>query len=185
MTVPIACALPIIQAAWVVDDLDAAMAGWIALGVGPFFTFEVDMPEALYRGAPEPLRFRGALAQAGDMQIELIQQTSDGPSAYRDVVPKGQSGFHHICRAYGAYDETIAQLRAQGVAPATEARPGGARVCYADTRAQLGCMLEVLDANPAAEALSGLVRRGADGWDGRDPVREVDFTVLLSVNARR
>ena len=40
-----------------------------------------------------------ALAQAGDMQIELIQPTGNSPSAYRDTVPMGRSGFHHIVRS--------------------------------------------------------------------------------------
>ena len=38
-----------------------------------------------------------ALAQAGPMQVELIQPTSE-PNAYRDSVPAGSGAcFHHVC----------------------------------------------------------------------------------------
>lgn len=181
MTAPVPPGLPIVQAAWVVADLEAAIHGWAALGVGPFFTFTVDMPDALYRGAPVPLVFRGALAQAGDVQIELIRQLSAGPSAYRDVVPEGQSGFHHVCRSFGGYDATMARLRGLGIVAVSEGAPSGARVCYADTRALLGCMLELTDESPTISALAALVRNGAQGWDGRDPIREVDFVRLMAV----
>jgi hypothetical protein len=87
----------LVQNAWVVPRLEDAIPGWVALGVGPFFVLERAYPQALYRGTPVPLSFRAALAQAGDIQIELIEQTSDGPSAYRDMVPAGATGFHHMC----------------------------------------------------------------------------------------
>ena len=38
-----------------------------------------------------------AFAQAGPMQIELIEQHTDGPSVYRDMFPAGTGGFHHLC----------------------------------------------------------------------------------------
>lgn len=173
-------ALPLSQSAWVVANLEQAIEGWLAMGVGPFFTFLVDLPDALYRGKTTPLCFRVALAQAGEVQIELIQQLSAGPSAYRDVIPEGTSGFHHVCRALGAYDEMLEQLRALGVEVATEAMVGDARFCYIDTRAYTGCMLELVDESAVGTALNALVRDGATNWDGSDPVREVDFASLLA-----
>jgi hypothetical protein len=171
--------MPLIQSAWVVADMEASMKGWLALGVGPFFTFEIDAPDALYRGERVPLRFRGALAQADDIQIEVIEQLSDGPSAYRDGVPKGQSGFHHVCRAFGAYDETLARLRGLGLTAATEVSFGPTRFAYVDTREMIGCMLELVDNGPTQKAITALVRDGARTWDGSDPVRPIDFSALF------
>jgi hypothetical protein len=168
--------MPIVQSCWVVPDIDQATKGWISLGVGPFFRFDVDIPNALYRGKVSPLAFTVALAQAGPTQIEFICQRSDGPSAYRDTVPSGSSGFHHVCRAFGGYDETVAKLKSQGVMLATEFEIGGARTCYADTRATMGCMLEVVDDSDIARRLLTTLRDGAIGWDGHDPIRE--FTLL-------
>jgi hypothetical protein len=86
-----------VQNAWVVPDLEQAIEKWVAMGVGPFYVLGRDYPDAIYRGQSVPLSFRAGLAQAGAIQIELIQQTSPGPSAYRDVVAEGETGFHHVC----------------------------------------------------------------------------------------
>ena len=166
-------ALPLVQTSWIVPDIEQAARGWVAMGVGPFFVFDVDLPEAKYRGQTVPLSFTVALAQAGGTQIELICQTSTGPSAYRDVVPEGATGFHHVCRAFGAYDETYAKLRKQGIEIATEFELAGARACYADTRELLGCMLELVDESETGTKLIALVRDAANGWDGSDPIRKL------------
>lgn len=169
--------MDLLQNCWVVPDLDAAMHGWLKLGVGPFFRRDSDYPEALYRGRPEPLAFRGALAQAGPIQIELIQQTSKGPSAYRDVVPEGQAGFHHMCRIVEDVPGEIAALRQRGIEVASEFRSlGGAHVAYVDTRRELGCMLELVPAEPLLFKLFEDVAKAARHWDGSDPIRPLNLT---------
>ena len=82
------------QNSWVVDDLDAAIHKWIhELGVGPFFVSEYgdQFSNLTYRGQPGELRMRIGVSQAGPVQIELIQPTTDHPSAYRDMYPAGTS----------------------------------------------------------------------------------------------
>jgi hypothetical protein len=165
--------MPITQSCWVVPDVDQAANGWIELGVGPFFKFDIDIPNALYRGKVSPLSFTVALAQAGPTQIEFICQHSDGPSAYRDSVPAGSSGFHHVCRAFGRYDETVTMLKSKGIVLATEFEIGGARTCYADTRATMGCMFEVVEESDIGHRLLATIRNAAIGWDGRDPIRKL------------
>jgi hypothetical protein len=90
----------VFQNAWVVDDLNAAMGRWVdEMGVGPFFVAEhgPQLTELQYRGQPSELSMRVALAQAGPVQIELIQPTTNNACAYRDSVPPGTVGFHHVC----------------------------------------------------------------------------------------
>ena len=167
------CGTPLVQNCWVVDDLDAAMANWLALGVGPFFTLETRYDDAIYRGEIVPLECRVGLAQAGPIQIELIQQTSPGPSAYRDVAPRGGTVFHHMCKITDDYAGDAAALRARGIILANELMSGDIPVCYADTRAEIGCMLELIPPAPLLLDLYALVAGSAKGWDGRDPVRAV------------
>ena len=84
------------QSAWIVDDIDEAARLWAEkTGIGPFFVadYQEGVFETSYRGKPAPMTMKTALAQAGSMQIELIQPTGDGPSAYRDTVPMGRPGF--------------------------------------------------------------------------------------------
>ena len=77
----------IFQNAWVVEDVEAAAMEWVnKMGVGPFFitdytpgTFE----EITYHGKPSDLAMRVGIAQAGPVQIELIEPISE-QCAYRD-----------------------------------------------------------------------------------------------------
>lgn len=168
--------LDIVQNCWVVADIDAAIRGWVSMGYGPFFTFEMDVPDAIYRGQPVPLKSSIALAQAGGVQIELIQQLSTGPSAYRDVYGPGESGFHHVCTISDDFDAEVARLRERGIEIATEYDS----CCYADTRKLLGCVLEVLPNSPLLHKLFKMVADAGRDWDGADPVRPINLAALLS-----
>lgn len=162
-----------VQNAWVVPDLEKAIEGWVAMGVGPFYVLDRDYPDALYRGQPVPLSFRAGLAQAGSIQIELIQQTSPGPSAYRDVVADGETGFHHMCKITDDFASDTAALRANGIALATEMDSGGIPTCYADTRAQMGCMLELLPPSAILTQIYDIVAAAAKDWKGDAPIRDL------------
>ena len=96
------------QSAWVVDDLDAAVDAWLKVGIGPFFYVEYTpelFEESTYRGSPSPISMKIALAQAGDMQIELIEPTGEQSNIYRDTVPAGKP--HFITFATGPMISTV------------------------------------------------------------------------------
>lgn len=162
----------VFQNAWVVPDLEAAIDRWVdQMGIGPFFVMVQNrLQEVTYRGEPAELSMRVALAQAGPVQIELIEQTSDGPSAYRDSVPAGEMGFHHLCVWTHDIDADIAYFDSLGYPAATLGR-SGARFGYFDTRPLLGCMLEVVEFQPRIEATFKAIADAAVDWDGSNPVR--------------
>ena len=90
---------PMRQIGVVVRDLDAALRHWTeALGVGPFFVLPNLSPDGFrYRGEPSaPPLMSIALGNSGDMQVELIQQHDDHPSAYRDFLEAGREGVQHV-----------------------------------------------------------------------------------------
>ncbi|MDF8335345.1 VOC family protein [Novosphingobium cyanobacteriorum] len=163
------------QAAFIVDDVEAAARAWIAsTGIGPFFMVpHIQLAEARYRGElAEGLDFSVALAQSGGVQVELIQQHCDRPSAYRDTIAKGQSGFHHFCIYTADYDATRQRYVDQGFAVAIDGKFGEMRFCYVDTAAALGCMIEIVEEDEAQTAAFIRIAEGAAGWDGRtDPIR--------------
>ena len=82
----------IVQMAYVVEDIRAAMDLWIHdCGVGPWFLLEsFTGPEQRYRGQPVTADIKLAMSFAGHMNIELIQ-------------PRDNHGFRtsskHRCRA--------------------------------------------------------------------------------------
>jgi hypothetical protein len=93
----------IAQIGYVVRDIDAAMDNWIEHGVGPWFYFDrVQTDYFRYRGADSAMEMSVALANSGDIQIELIQQRNDAPSMYKDFLDSGREGMQHI--AYWSND---------------------------------------------------------------------------------
>jgi len=164
----------VFQNAWVVDDLDAAMKKWVdEMGVGPFFVAEhgARFTEVTYRGKPSELYMTVALAQAGPVQIELIQPTTDKPCAYRDSVPPGVTGFHHMCVWTHDIDADSRYFEKLGYPTANRGTAGIAQFAYYDTRPLMGCMLEVVEHKPEVKALFDRIARACADWDGQRPVR--------------
>lgn len=106
------------QVGYVVKDIEAAMDYWVkAVGVGPWFYRKVvDTTEFNYYGKPSAFpELSIAVANSGDLQIELIQQHNDAPSLYLDTLAKNGEVAQHI--AYWTLDEFdtyCAQLKATG-----------------------------------------------------------------------
>jgi len=164
------------QFCWVVPDLEAAIDSWVrTAGVGPFFFFEkVVFENGRYRGKPAQMPdHKAAIAQAGDVQIELVCQTVDEPSIWRDVVPKGRSGFHHAALYCEDYDATLAAYTATGAELAFAGLMLGNRTCWIDTTSTLGFMVELVQKNPIADSIFGQIRAAGESWDGKDPIRRL------------
>ena len=87
----------IAQIGYVVTDIEASMQQWIRHGVGPWFYIErVQTDYFRHRGVDSPVQLSIALANSGDVQIELIQQRNDAPSMYREFLDSGRSGAQHV-----------------------------------------------------------------------------------------
>jgi hypothetical protein len=115
---------------------------------------------------PVRTSFSTAIAQHGEIQIELVQQHDDTPSAYRDLIPAGARGFHHVAVIPPDYDACLAELLQQGHQLACDGRFGDMRFSYVDTSPTLGHMVEIIEDVPGIRAFFAAVRRAAAGWDG-------------------
>lgn len=163
----------VVQQAYVVDDIEAAMGRWTdTLGVGPwFYNPDIQVTDTRYRGAPTALRFAGAITYAGDTQLELIQQLDDSPSCYRDLYPRGREGHHHVAIFADDFDADVARYVAAGFPVAFSGANRDMRFAYCDTSSVLGIMVEILEDVPSVRASFGAVRAAAASWDGTDPIR--------------
>lgn len=47
------------------------------------------------------------------------------------------------------------------------------RVVYVDTRATIGCMIELLEHKPLIVRLLHYIANAAMSWDGTDPIRSI------------
>lgn len=165
----------IFQNAWVVDDLEAAMHHWIRIcNVGPFFVLDhdSDIVDVTYRGRPSSLSMRLAIAQAGPVQIELVEPTGDTANCYRDTIRPGIVGFHHVCTWTRDIDADIAHYESLGYVAANTGRVrDSVRFAYFDTAAALGCMVEIIEHTPEVEAIFRMIAEEGRNWDGKDPIR--------------
>lgn len=115
-----------------------------------------------------------ALACSGAMPSEVITRHGDQPSVHREFLDAGGCGLHHVGLGANDRDAALADCAARGCARALEGTlPGGARVAYVDTTAQLGHFTELWEEHPDLLAWFRLVADAARDWDGRDPIRRV------------
>lgn len=166
-----------VQNAYYVRDLDAAIERWHRLwGIGPFFVRRhIVLPEVRYRGMPSQLDISAAYVQAGPIQIELVTQHDDSPSAFRDAFGSDGEGFHHVAVIPDDYDALVAAYAAQGFPVVTELRTASGRgAAYVDTRSMLGHMVEIYVVSESLLALYRDVAAAAESWDGRQLRIEVD-----------
>ena len=60
-----------------------------------------------YKGQPSPVDVSLALANAGTLQIELIQQRNDAPSLYLDFLRAGHEGYNTLAMGPGISMRTL------------------------------------------------------------------------------
>lgn len=164
----------IIQMAYVVSDIRAAMNHWVEkLKVGPWFLLDhFTGNDPKYRGADSKADVALAMSFAGHMNIELIQPNNDEPSVYREWIERRGYGFHHWGRATSNFDRDVQQYRAAGHELAFLAGvPSGGRVAYMDTTATLPGYVEFIEIGGMFEPVFNRFYRESIGWDGSSPVR--------------
>lgn len=159
------------QQAWVVRDLEAAARRWSEhCGIGPFFVanYTADrFVDVEYRGRPGQLAMRTAICYAGQLQVELIEPAMASECGYRDTVPAGTEGFHHICFWTDDLDKDIDHYLRQGCSVANKARvKGGPRFAYVDASASLGCMIELLEHSEPLAAVFARWQSQCAAWRG-------------------
>lgn len=165
---------PVMQNAFVVDDLDAAMDHWLnKMGVGPFFVFQhVQFREAFFRGKPCDVDMTAAIAYWGGMQIELIKQHNASASIYSEFQNRGLRGLQHMGVISTDLDSDLARLKPMGIEPVQYGTvAGGMRFAYVSSDFHPGAMIELIEANPAISGFFQMMKDTADTWDGKDPVR--------------
>lgn len=164
----------IIELCHVTRDLDAALLHWTRdLGAGPFFVFDVPvLPGQLYYGEPTQVSMRVGFGFSGGMLIELLQQTNDGASPFRDFLDARGEGLHHVM-PHCDFDAGHARLSVAGHQVAFAGRmPGGERFCLFDTRAANGAYVELMELSDAMRGSLTLMEQAHATWDGvTDPVR--------------
>ena len=167
---------PVMQNAFVVRDIEAAVGYWSGkVGVGPFYCLEhIQFGDVYFRGAPLKFDMSVALAQWGNLQIELIQQHDDAPSIYSEFLARHGEGLQHLGVLTPSLDEHLARLKPLGIEPVQwGATATGMRFAYVDTDRHAGGMIELVENGPAVQAFFEKIRAAAVDWDGSRPLRRL------------
>lgn len=162
------------QLGYVVKDIEAAMEYWSSkLGVGPwYYNPQVPIRNYTYEGQPYAPHNSVALANSGDVQVELIQTRNDVPSMYRDFLQAGNTGLQHVAYWTQNYEADLERLLQQGFRPVMGGEVGeNGRFIYFDTEYHPGTVIELSEVAGPKGKLFDLIRAASIDWDGSDPVR--------------
>lgn len=150
---------------YVRDINDAANVMARLLGAGPFVDAGESTPErCVYRGKESTMTTRVALGQFANMQIELIEVTSEGPNVYSEM---GHYGLHHLCVWTDDLAQTIKEFEDAGFEQAVSLTNTGFDVVYFDCREAFGHYVEVQE--PQEDFYAGLAAMAED-WDGQEAI---------------
>lgn len=165
------------QNGYVVRDIGAALDHWVrVLGVGPWYYFErVKIDWFRHRGAPFDLEMSVALANSGDLQIELIQQRNAAPSMYREFLDAGREGLQHVAYWTTDYQAVYDRALSLGYRVGHEGQIGGekGRFAYFDTEGHPGTVIELSDISGPKGSFFEMVRQASTDWDGSTPIRRL------------
>jgi Glyoxalase/Bleomycin resistance protein/Dioxygenase superfamily len=163
------------QIGYVVRDLDASIAAWLSLGIGPFYVMRNIRQDAIYRGQPCSISFSVAFANNGDLQIELIHQHDETPSIYTEFLDSGHEGMNQLAWWAPDFPATIDAITAAGWSAVwSGGGDGQTRYAYFEIpRSEPATIIEIMELNDMSAGLASLVRSAAAGWDGSDPIRRL------------
>jgi hypothetical protein len=159
----------------VVKDIDKAMKHWIEVcGVGPwYYADRLPLTAYSYKGHPQEIPHLSiALANSGDVQLELIQQRCKIPSLYWDFINAGKEGSQHWSSWPVNYHEIRAKALAGGWHIGQEGESERGPFIYFLEEGHPGTVIEMAEATPNRMSIFDQVREAARGWDGGDPIRE-------------
>ena len=165
---------PIRQIGYVVTDLDKALASWVELGVGPWFVIR-NMPQrVLYRGEPCEITLSLAMANSGDLQVELIHQEGDTPSIFTEFLAGGREGFHQLAYWTEDFDATMQAVVAVGWPVVwSGGEDVGTRFAYVEPPNSPATIIEIMELTETTAGMGNFIRDTAANWDGSDPIREL------------
>jgi hypothetical protein len=141
---------PIKQVAYIVNDIEASIAHWRGLNVGPFLITRNVSPlqNAYYRGQKArktPVHI--AFGYIGDLQIELIEPLDNARSLYTEAKARELSGVHHYAICVEDFPEQYNFALDNGYEAVVDSGVDGlARMSYVENPTT-GIILEMIEWN--------------------------------------
>ncbi len=172
----------VVQVAYLVEDIDAAMQHWLAqAGLGPWTCFRNIELDAVYEGRDLSLRIHEGLAYMGDLQIQLVQSLNDPsqPTPYQEYLAAGRFGVHHMAFFSKDIDADVTRARSQGFERTCSMKDkAGYRCYYCQSTALPDVWIEFLEVYPYLTKIFEDGMAAAAAWDGSNPIRNIEYADL-------
>ncbi len=170
---PLSLPGPARQIGFVVRDIDAAMQSFIEMGIGPWYVIRELPLQVYYRGRACEVVQSMALANSGEMQLELIQQHCDTPSIFTEFLESHGEGFHQLAWWVDDFDAAVRAAEAAGLPVVWAGAEGGTPYAYVKPSAGPVEIIEIMELNAVTDGMAARVRAAAEDWDGTNPVRSL------------
>jgi methylmalonyl-CoA/ethylmalonyl-CoA epimerase len=162
---------------YVVESIEATVERLAQqLGAGPFFLVEnVPLENITSRGEPAEFVHHSAFGCCGSDPIELMEMVRLAPERVEACFSGARPRVHHVAWVVPevAVDDLRRELEDRGLPEYLSARLGELDITFHDASASLGHDIEIHVDSQALHDFFRMVREGADGWDGSDPLRPV------------
>ena len=112
-----------------------------------------------------------ALANSGDVQVELIQQRDDTPTMYQDFLGRGLEGLQHWSSWPEDYDALYHQALEAGYEVGQEADTPRGRFVYFWNEGHPGTVIEMAHLSSERRRIFDAIREAAVDWEGAEPIR--------------
>lgn len=165
---------PIAQVAFMTRDIHASMDYYATkMGIGPWFFLDRAAQRGRYRGRPCEYVLSVAMADAGGVQLELMQTGDDVPTMYLEWArrPFERELQQHVCFWPDDYDATVDRALAAGFENIQDGETPNGRFIYLAHPGGPDHIVEITEQTPARRAFNQGVARAAAGWDGQNPIR--------------
>ena len=164
--------------AYVVEDIKTTVNRLVdQLGAGPFVLVEgVPLENVLSRGEPAEFVHNSAFGSCGGGVIELIEPVRLAPEGVEKRFSGPRPGIHHV--GYAVPPTEVADLRSsldeRGLPQYLSSQLGEVDTTLHDASAALGHDIEIHVDSQGLRDFFEMVRGGAEGWDGSEPLRPVE-----------
>jgi methylmalonyl-CoA/ethylmalonyl-CoA epimerase len=163
--------------AYVVENIEATVERLAEqLGAGPFFLVEnVPLENVTSRGEPAELAHHSAFGNCGGDPIELMEIVSVVPERVEARFSGARPRVHHVAWAVppASVEDLRRELGDRGLPEYLSTRLGELDTTLHDASASLGHDIEIHVDCQGLRDFFQMVRQGADGWDGSEPLRPV------------
>ena len=158
----------------VIRDIEAAMRHWTEVcGVGPWYYID-KLPVTAFRYRDQNfdgIHLSVALANSGEVQLELIQQRCDTPSMYQDFLGAGHEGMQHWSSWPVDYDDRLERALSSGYSIGQAGDTPRGRFVYLHQEGHPGTVIEMAHMTDTRRRIFDAIRTAAVDWDGADPIR--------------